>query len=95
MSTVAILIRLLGGAAIGVLFYGGLWFTVRRLPASRYRFWLLLGSFGIRTLLVLSAFLLLIEKRWDYALFCLIGFTMARFSVLRFLADRRTRSKCI
>jgi len=94
VSALDILIRLLGGIAVGVFFYGGLWFTIRLLPVSRFRALLMLASFGIRTLVVLSAFLLLIEKRWEYALFCLIGFSMARLTVVRFLANQHTRPKC-
>ena len=56
MSALAIMIRFLGGLAAGVFFYGGLWFTVRHLPVSRYRALLMLASFGIRTLVVLSGF---------------------------------------
>ncbi len=94
MSGVAILIRLLGGMAAGVFFYGGLWFTVDRLAASRYRALLLIASFGIRTLVVLSGFLLLIEERWDYALLCLIGFTVGRLAVMKVAVSRPMRTKC-
>ncbi|MBZ5611389.1 MAG: ATP synthase subunit I [Acidobacteriia bacterium] len=92
MNAVAFLIRLLGGLAVGIFFYGGLWFTVNRLATSRYRALLLIGSFGIRTLVVLSGFLLLIERRWDYALLCLIGFTMGRLVVMKFMVGRRVRA---
>jgi F1F0 ATPase subunit 2 len=94
MSALAILIRLLGGVAVGVFFYGGLWFTVNHLAGSRYRALLLVGSFGIRTLVVLSGFLLLFESRWDYALLCLIGFTMGRLAVMKFMVSRPMRPKC-
>ena len=94
MNIVAILIRLLGGLGVGIFFYGGLWFTVNRLAASRYRAWLLLGSFGIRTLVVVSGFLILIEKRWDYALWCLIGFTIGRLIIVKFMVGGQARVKC-
>ena len=94
MNAVAILIRLLGGLAVGIFFYGGLWFTVSLLAAARYRALLLLGSFGIRTLVVVSGFLVLIEKRWDYALWCLIGFTVGRLVVVKFMVGREARAKC-
>jgi F1F0 ATPase subunit 2 len=94
VSALAIVIRLLGGLAIGIFFYGGLWFTVNLLAGSRYRAWLLLGSFGIRTLVVVSGFLVLIERRWDYALWCLIGFTVGRLAVMKFLVGREARGKC-
>jgi F1F0 ATPase subunit 2 len=95
VNALAILIRLLGGLAVGIFFYGGLWFTVNLLAGSRYRAWLLLGSFGIRTLVVVSGFLLMIERRWDYALWCLIGFTVGRLAVVKFMVGRgEARAKC-
>jgi F1F0 ATPase subunit 2 len=94
VSAIAILIRLLGGLGVGIFFYGGLWFTVNLLAASRYRALLLLASFGIRTLVVVSGFLVLIEKRWDYALWCLIGFTVGRLVVVKFMVGRQARVKC-
>ena len=93
MSALAIMIRFLGGLAAGVSSMAGCGSTVRHLPVSRYRALLMLASFGIRTLVVLSGFLLLIEKRWEYALVRLIGFTMARLTVVRFLANQLERSE--
>ena len=94
MSAVAMLVRLLGGLAVGIFFYWGLWFTVNRLADSQHRALLLIGSFGIRTLVVLSGFLLLIEKRWEYALLCLIGFSVGRVVVMKVMVGRRMRVKC-
>ncbi len=94
MNALALLLRLLGGLAVGLFFYGGLWFTVKQLATSRYRALLLVASFGIRTLVVVSGFLLLVEKRWDYALACLIGFTMGRLLVMKFMTGRPARAKC-
>ena len=94
MNIVAILFQLLGGLAVGIFFYGGLWFTVNLLAGSRYRALLLLGSFGIRTLVVVSGFPVLIERRWDYALWCLVGFTVGRLAVVRFMVGREARAKC-
>jgi len=94
VNTLAILILLLGGLAVGIFFYGGLWFTVNLLARSRYRACLLLGSFGVRTLAVVSGFVLMIERRWDYALWCLIGFTVGRLAVVKFMVGREARVKC-
>jgi F1F0 ATPase subunit 2 len=94
MSAIAISIRLLGGLAVGIFFYGGLWFTVNWLAGARYRALLLIASFGIRTLVVLSGFLLLFESRWDYALLCLVGFTVGRLAVMKFMVSHPMRAKC-
>lgn len=94
MNAVLILIRVLTGFALGAFFYGGLWLTVRRLPRTRHPALLTLGSFWIRTLLVLGGFLLLMTGRWDYALWSLIGFTAGRFAVVKFLPGVEAKPKC-
>lgn len=95
MNTVAIGIRLLAGLALGIFFYGGLWYTVRHLPGSSHPGLLTLGSFWIRTLTVLGGFLFLMEQRWDYAAVCLVGFVMGRVTVTKFLSRQAARPRCI
>ena len=94
MSTITILSRLLAGAALGVFFYIGLWFTVRSLLTARHPTLLTLGSFWIRTLVVLAGFLLVMKGRWQYALTCVAGFVMGRVAVSKFLRVQAARAKC-
>jgi F1F0 ATPase subunit 2 len=73
---------ILSGAALGIFFYGGLWFSVRRafLSASPFRW---LGySFLLRTAVALAGFYLAVAGGWLPLLACLAGFTAARFAVL-------------
>jgi F1F0 ATPase subunit 2 len=69
---------LLAGFALGILFYGGLWLTVRALPKSRHSILLALASFWGRTGLVIGGMLLAMDTTWQRALICLAGFAMAR-----------------
>jgi F1F0 ATPase subunit 2 len=92
MNAVSIFSRLLAGAALGVFFYMGLWVTIRALLTARHPTLLTLGSFWIRTLVVLASFLM--KGRWQYALTCVAGFMMGRVAVSKSLRVQAARAKC-
>jgi F1F0 ATPase subunit 2 len=94
MSSLMILVLLSSGVALGVVFYGGLWLTVRWLATARNPVLLTLCSFWVRTLIVLASFLFLMQGRWEYAVISLLGFTMGRFAVSRYLPLQEARPKC-
>ena len=84
-AAIAILLILLVGFALGIVFYGGLWLTVRALPKSRHALLLTLASFWGRTALVLAGLLLAMDGSWQRALVCLVGFAMARIALARWV----------
>jgi F1F0 ATPase subunit 2 len=94
MSSLSIIYRLLAGAGLGAFFYLGLWFTVRSLATVRHPVLLTLASFWIRTGVVVAGFLFLMKGSWEYALTCIVGFTMARFSISIPLRVQTARAKC-
>ncbi len=76
---------LLGGAGVllGLFFFGGLWWTVRRgLTSKRPALWFLC-SLLLRTGIVLAGIYFVSGGRWDGLLACLAGFVIARFIVTR------------
>ncbi|MDB5977382.1 MAG: ATPase, subunit 2 [Nevskia sp.] len=78
----------LAGAALGALFFGGLWWTVRRAAASpRPALWF--GpSLLLRMTVVVGGFYLVGGAHWPRLAACLLGFVLARIAVLR-LSRRR------
>lgn len=50
------------GLTLGVYYFGGLWWTVRRLPGRARPGRLLLASFGLRLIPVLIGLALLLER---------------------------------
>lgn len=94
MNAVAILSRLAAGVALGVLFYMGLWLTVRALLITRHPALLTVSSFWIRTLTLLASFLFLTQGRWQYALTCVVGFVVGRVAVTKSLRVPAARTKC-
>lgn len=76
----ALFLAVLVGAALGAFFFGGLWWTVRRLPDSEHPVLLMLASLLVRIAVVLGGFWLVMDGRWERAVACLVGFTVVRFT---------------
>ncbi|MDB6085057.1 MAG: hypothetical protein JWN43_2938 [Gammaproteobacteria bacterium] len=70
----------IAGLLIGAIFYGGLWWTVRRICAKAAGLWLA-GSFLVRTMVALAAFYAVARGTWYDAAACLVGFVVARIAV--------------
>lgn len=70
------------GVGLGTIFYGGLWWTVRRgLTARRPAMWFI-GSLMVRLGLIATGFYLVGHGQWQRLVPCLIGFALARLLVL-------------
>ena len=74
---------LLAGACFGVVFFGGLWWTVRRAAASPVPARWFLGSLVLRTTMVLAGFFAVGAGQPLRIGLCLLGFLLARAIVLR------------
>ena len=71
----------LGGGMLGIIFFGGLWWTIRRgVLSSQPALWFL-GSLLVRMSIVLVGFYLIGQGRWERLVACLVGFILARFTV--------------
>ena len=69
------------GFVFGLIFFGGLWWTIRRmLHSQRPALWML-GSLLLRTAIVLSGFWLVAAHDWKRMLGCLGGFFIARLAL--------------
>lgn len=81
----------LAGAALGALFFGGLWWTVQRAAVSpRPALWF--GpSLLLRIAVVAAGFYLINDGSWPTLAACLAGFVLARVAVLR-VSARGSRS---
>jgi F1F0 ATPase subunit 2 len=73
----------LTGIALGALFFGGLWWTVRALPTCPHAGALMLTSLLVRVGGVLAGFYLVAGGHWQRLLACLLGFWLARALTLR------------
>ena len=70
------------GLLLGILFFGGLWITVKKIINSKTPGLLMVGSFVLRITIVLAGFYFIGLGDWKKLVVCLIGFTVARFAVI-------------
>ncbi|MEO7940539.1 MAG: ATP synthase subunit I [Burkholderiaceae bacterium] len=74
---------LVAGVVLGLVFFGGLWWTVRRgLASPRPALWFF-GSLVVRVALTLGGIYLVAGDQWQRLLAILLGFWLARVVVLR------------
>ena len=74
---------LVTGVLLGAMFFGGLWWTVRKgVSSARPVLWFL-GSLLLRTSMALAGFYIVSDGQWEKLLVCLLGFTIARLTVTR------------
>ncbi len=74
-------LALLSGCLLGVVFYGGLWWTVRQgVSSNRPALWFS-GSLLLRVTIALGGFYLVGANHWVWLVLCLLGFSMARLAV--------------
>lgn len=74
------------GVLLGLLFFGGLWWTVRRaVDSPRPALWIG-GSLLLRMSFAVTGFVVVSADDWQRLLSCLLGFWAARWLVLRLTA---------
>jgi len=81
-SWTAIIVAFSAGLGLGLLFFGGLWLTIRKLPSSsrpRVLFW---SSFLIRNVVTVALFILLCQTDWLKWAATLAGFLTIRTALL-------------
>ncbi len=86
---------LAGGAGVmlGAVFFGGLWWTVRKGVASKQPALWFLGSLLLRVGIALAGFYFVSGGQWRRLALCLVGFVMARLVIARLVVTRPTRKK--
>jgi len=85
----------MAGMLLGSVFYGGLWWTVRKgVSSPRPAVWFL-GSFLLRTGIVLAGFYVVSGGRGDRLLACLLGFILARVLVTRLTRSSVSPRRCL
>src|ERR1700722_8321825 len=76
-------LALFAGALLGVVFFGGLWWTVQKGVTSETPALWFLGSLVLRFGVILTGFYVVSQNHWSRFVACLIGFLMARVIVVR------------
>jgi len=84
----------MAGGALGAIFFGGLWWTVRKACSSECPALWFFGSLLLRMSIALVGFYFVSGGDWKRLLLCLLGFTAARLFVTwltRTPVENRTR----
>jgi len=88
-ETVLLAAAAFAGGGIGVLYFMGLWLTVRRLEDASRPALLTLGSFLGRTAAAVFLFYLLVRGgHWERGLAALVGFIISRLILVRVQKNR-------
>ena len=80
----ALALPLVAGVLLGAIFFGGLWWTVRKGVSFKHPAAWFLGSLLLRTGIVLAGFYVVADGHWDRLLAGLLGLIIARFIVTGF-----------
>jgi F1F0 ATPase subunit 2 len=91
-ETWLLIAALFAGLLLGAIFYGGLWWTVRRSVSSKTLSLWLIGSFALRAIIAVSGFYFVSQGDWRRLLGCLLGFVVARIGVTRLTSIRNQQS---
>jgi F1F0 ATPase subunit 2 len=68
----------LAGGVLGAIFFGGLWWTVRKGMSSKQPAAWFLGSLLVRMAMALTGFYFTAGGHWERFLVCALGFVLAR-----------------
>lgn len=79
------LLAVLGGATLGLFYYAGLWFTLRRLPQQTHPGLWVFGSFTLRLAVSLAGFYLILgpDRHLGRLGVALLAFIAARVLLIR------------
>ena len=80
-DTLMLALAWMAGGVLGAVFFGGLWWTVRRGVSSRRPALWFLGSGLLRMSIAVAGFYFVGLGHWERLLACLVGFVMARLVV--------------
>jgi F1F0 ATPase subunit 2 len=70
------------GCVLGAMFFGGLWWTVRKGVSAQHPALWFFGSLLLRISIAVAGFHLVSGPHWQRLLLCLLGFVMTRAVVI-------------
>lgn len=81
-ETLTLILSWIAGLVLGAIFFGGLWWTVRKgVSSPRPATWFL-GSLLLRTAITIAGLYFVSRGHWQSLVACLVGFVIARAVVI-------------
>lgn len=84
------IIALVAGLVLGAFFFGGLWWTVRKMQTVQSAGLLFIGSFLLRMAVLLLGLYAVGAEHWERMVIALVGIVLARFIVIRLTKPKET-----
>jgi F1F0 ATPase subunit 2 len=78
-----LVLALMAGGLLGVIFFGGLWWTIKKGVDSKRPALLFVGSMLLRTSVTLAGFYFIGHDNLERVLVCLVGFVLARIAITK------------
>lgn len=78
-----LILALVAGIVLGIMFFGGLWLTVKKGLQSKNSGLIFIVSLAIRMTIMLVSFYYIVQYGWKNVLACLVGFLIARVIIVR------------
>jgi F1F0 ATPase subunit 2 len=88
-----LVLALVAGVAIGIFYFGGLWWTVQRLTTARQAALLATASFLGRTFVSTFAFFMVMGGSWQRLVVSVLGFVTVRSLLVRHWRPVRTTTE--
>ncbi|MDL1964441.1 MAG: ATP synthase subunit I [Deltaproteobacteria bacterium] len=82
-ATLIFILAFAVGIGLGMFYFGGLWLTVRRLPAARHPVLLSFCSLFCRMVVVMVGFYFVMDGHWLRLIVCMLGFLGMRSILVR------------
>ncbi|MBN2292710.1 MAG: ATP synthase subunit I [Pirellulales bacterium] len=84
-ETSSLIMALAAGGGLGIIFYGGLWWTVQKGVSSKQPALWFSGSLIMRMSITMAGFYFVSNGQWIRMMASLLGFVIARFMVTRLI----------
>lgn len=82
---IGIVVALIVGGTVGILFFGGLWWTIQRGINSQWTALWFIGSLLLRMTAVIAGFYFISQHHWPRLVACVVGFVLARLVMVNWL----------
>jgi F1F0 ATPase subunit 2 len=83
-ETLFMVLAFTAGLFLGILFFLGLWVTVKKVVIAKIPAIWVFVSFFLRVSIIMIGFYYVSQGSWQRLLLCVLGFIIARFLVTRF-----------
>jgi F1F0 ATPase subunit 2 len=82
MNIYFIILSVIAGILLSIIYFGGLWYTIKNIEKWRSPWLLITGSYLARSVIVLASFYLLIMNHWSYMVAAFIAFMITRQAIV-------------